>query len=210
MPAKILEKCLKAILCNCDQALLGRHLHTKIEKYFAHCMIQACAFGHNLCSAFRKDKKALVSINATLKSEVEALEFQLSEMKASNDEKVVNLEAQLQRYLASNEHTTLLAATRIEAAHDFLKSAAFGISLEINTARSTIDAFKLCRSQIKTLGGFVECFAKIGSTLPWMPSYKFLMWANLLLLSLPQSGRLNCSSDFGIMQEFNIRGFFGP
>ncbi|KAK4417195.1 hypothetical protein Salat_2545100 [Sesamum alatum] len=147
-----------------------------VEEHFAHNMM--------------RDKQALVSANATLQSEVEALKVQLSEVKASRDEKIANLEAQLQksadealdegekkgfdrgqaegfdegliegraRYLASDEHKALLAATRMEAARDFLKSSAFGIALEIKTAQSTIDAFELCRSQIKTLDGFVEGF----------------------------------------------------
>ncbi|KAK4426916.1 hypothetical protein Salat_1460400 [Sesamum alatum] len=66
----------KAILCGCDQALLDRQSHTKVEEHVNRCIMQACAFSHNLslkCFTFREDKKALVSTNTTLKSEVEAL-----------------------------------------------------------------------------------------------------------------------------------------
>ncbi|KAK4424766.1 hypothetical protein Salat_1670200 [Sesamum alatum] len=90
----------KEILCDRDQALLGRQSHTNVKEHFAHCMMQACAFGHNLsltCSGFRKDKKALVSSNTNLLAEVEALKTQLSQMKTSSDTKIADLEAQLQR-----------------------------------------------------------------------------------------------------------------
>ncbi|KAK4438554.1 hypothetical protein Salat_0189900 [Sesamum alatum] len=62
------------------------------------------------------------------------------------------------RYLTSDDHKVLLAVTRVDVACDFLKSIAFGITLEIKTTCYTIDAFELCRSQIKTLGGFIEGF----------------------------------------------------
>ncbi|KAK4415487.1 hypothetical protein Salat_2656100 [Sesamum alatum] len=73
----------KAILCDRDQALLGRQSHTK-----------ACSFGHNMslkCSAFREDKKALVSSNTTLLAGVEALKTQLLEMKTSSYAKIKTL-----------------------------------------------------------------------------------------------------------------------
>ncbi|KAK4422841.1 hypothetical protein Salat_1866700, partial [Sesamum alatum] len=62
------------------------------------------------------------------------------------------------RYHASDEHKTLLAGPRVEAARDFMKTSTFGIALEIKTVRSTTDAFELCRLKIKTKGGFVEDF----------------------------------------------------
>ncbi|KAK4415795.1 hypothetical protein Salat_2686900 [Sesamum alatum] len=175
----------KAILCDRDQALLSKQLHTKVKEHFAHSMMQACALGHNLslkCSIFREEKKVLVVESATLKSEMEALKAQIAKAKASKrfDHGLTEGRA---RYLASDDHKALLATTRVDAARDFLKSAAFGITLEIKTAHFTIDSFELCRSQIKTLGGFVEHFDQNRLDPPWIPSFKFQMWANILLPS---------------------------
>ncbi|KAK4421633.1 hypothetical protein Salat_2113900 [Sesamum alatum] len=189
-----------AILCIPDQAILGRKSHVKVEENFAHCMMKACAFGHNLslkCCTFHEGKKLLATLNINLLLEVEALKAQISELKTSNKTKVADLEAQLQRctneivnirlkaldegeqkafdqgrtkgfeeglvegraiYLSSHEHQALLPETRVAAARDFMKCPAFGVALEIKTAKLTIDAFELCRAQVNTLGGFVAGF----------------------------------------------------
>ncbi|KAK4430980.1 Gibberellin 20 oxidase 3 [Sesamum alatum] len=62
------------------------------------------------------------------------------------------------RYLSLSEQQALLAETRVAATRDFMKSPAFGVALEIKTAKSTIDAFELCCAQVNTLVGFIEGF----------------------------------------------------
>ncbi|KAK4417150.1 hypothetical protein Salat_2540600 [Sesamum alatum] len=151
----------KVILCNRHQALLAKKSHTK-----------ASTFGNNLslkCFVFWEDKKVLVAENTMLKSEVETLKEQIAEAKASKEgDKKGFKRAQAKgfdyrltedhaRYLGSDDHKALLAAIHVEGARDFLKFV-FGIALEMKNARSTLDAFELCHSQIKTFGGFVEGF----------------------------------------------------
>ncbi|KAK4415236.1 hypothetical protein Salat_2630900 [Sesamum alatum] len=150
----------KAILCDRDQALLGRQSHTKVEEHFAHCMMKACAFGLNLSlkrSAFREDKmpwsrRILPSKPRLRPSKINCRRCGPRAMRRLQiwrlnsigfDEGLVEGRA---KYLVSDEHKTLLAGTRVEATHDFMKSSAFGIALEIKTARSTINAFELCLS----------------------------------------------------------------
>ncbi|KAK4417099.1 hypothetical protein Salat_2535400 [Sesamum alatum] len=150
------------------------------------------------CSVFRPDKKILIAENTKLKYEIEALKAQITEAKASSDEKISHLEAKLHecvaigfggRYLEYDDHKVILVATCVEGTCNFLKSSALGIPLEVRIARFALDGFDLCHLQIKTLVGFVKGLDhnRLDPTLN--ATSKFLMW---VIPSLPTQTNLVC------------------